>query len=141
MKKGLLIFLFTSFAFAQGASPDTLSAKLQQMERTWAAAVAQHDPLAIAPMLADAFVDTSEDGKVTDRPTYLDNLKKSQAKIDSLILDDMRVQQYGDAAVVTGRYTAKGPEHTRPSAGRFTDTFIRIGSEWKCVASQSTAVK
>ncbi len=143
----LLILLLVMAGSAQGqsAAEETgdVSAGLQQMERTWAAAEPKHDASAVAPILADTFVETDETGKVTDRKTYLENMRNSEVKLDSVDLDDMKVQRYGDAAVVTGRYTEKTTVNGGPATmtGRFTDTFAKIHGKWKCVASQSTTIR
>ncbi len=144
MTLGLLLVLLTDAAFAQRqTAADDIAARLKQMEQTWAAAEVKHDASAVEPILADTFVDTDETGKVTDRETYLENMRKSTVKLNSVDLDDMNVQPYGDAAVVTGRYTEKATVNGAPATmvGRFTDTFAKIQGQWKCVASQSTTIR
>ena len=55
----------------------------------------------------------------------------------------LKVSVYGDAAVATGIWRAKGTEQDKPfdEVERFTDTYVKTGGEWKCVASHSSPMK
>jgi len=50
---------------------------------------------------------------------------------------------YGDAAVAIGRWEGKGVEKGKPfnDVERFTDTWVKQGGQWRCVASQGSLVK
>jgi ketosteroid isomerase-like protein len=52
------------------------------------------------------------------------------------------VRVYGDAAVATGIYreTGKNKGKTYTIHSRYTDTWIKRGGVWLCVASQSTLI-
>ena len=70
-------------------------------------------------------------------------LRAGTVKYSAVKADDMRVFLYGNAAVVIGRWTAKGVEEGKPLdvVERFTDTFIRQNGQWRAVATQATAIK
>lgn len=82
--------------------------------------------------------------------THLINKEQWVAGVDypgirttSAIVDDLRIRVYGDAAVVTGRAVYRG--RSKKSGEfvhrfRFTDTFIRRDSAWKCVASHASGL-
>jgi len=56
--------------------------------------------------------------------------------------DDLKVRVYGDAAVVTGRFTTKETLKGRDISGqyRFTDTWIKKAGRWLCVAGQGSKI-
>jgi len=47
---------------------------------------------------------------------------------------EMQARVYGNTGVVMGIWT-QGSRHLR-----FTDTYIRDGSKWRCVAAQTTPI-
>jgi len=55
----------------------------------------------------------------------------------------MKVHVYGSTGIVSGIYRETGKEKGKPYTRRvrFTDTWIKQSSQWKCVASQSTLVQ
>jgi ketosteroid isomerase-like protein len=56
--------------------------------------------------------------------------------------DDVRIRVYGDVAVVTGRVniTGKRDGASIRDQFRYTDVFVRRGSNWRLVADQMTKV-
>jgi ketosteroid isomerase-like protein len=64
-------------------------------------------------------------------------------KYESAVEEDLKVSVYGDAAVATGIWRAKGTEKGKPfeEVERFTDTYVKTGGQWKCVASHSSTMK
>ena len=73
----------------------------------------------------------------------LAQMKSGEIKYQKSKVDDMKVAVYGDAAVVTGRWTGRFVEKgkTVDSTERFTDTFVRQNGEWRCVASHGSTIK
>jgi ketosteroid isomerase-like protein len=112
------------------------------IERSWVKAVMSHDAAPLEGWLADDFVQTSETGEVRTRAETIAHVRDSPAVFTSGGLDDIRVRLYGDAAVVTGRFVAEGHSGGDPFSVRvrWTDTFVRRGGRWLCVASQSTTI-
>lgn len=118
----------------------TVGAQLEQIEHKWAEAEVKRDPAMIAPYLDDNFVQTNPDNSVSSRKEVLDGIGKGDPSLTAVDLADMKTQGYGDAAVITGTYTEKresGNKH-RMTAGRFTDTYVKRGGKWKCVASHDS---
>jgi ketosteroid isomerase-like protein len=113
------------------------------MEQKWLQSQQTNNPDLVAPLLADKFVNTGSDGKVTNKAESLANAKAT--KYDSVAYDDLKVTAFGDVAIATGGFTAKG---TDPSGKpldvheRFTDTWVKMpNGQWQCVASQGSPVK
>ena len=113
------------------------------MEQKWLQSQQKNNPDLVAPLLADKFVNTGSDGKVTNKAESLANAKST--KYDSVAYDDLKATAFGDVAIATGGFTAKG---TDPSGKpldvheRFTDTWVKMpNGQWQCVASQGSPVK
>ena len=69
-------------------------------------------------------------------------MKSGEDVVTSAAADDMKVRVYGNAAVVTGRYTVKEQFKGTDLSGpyRFTDTFIKRAGRWQCVATHSSKI-
>ena len=138
----MAILLLTGLAAAQPKEAD-VAATLKGLEEKWSQAELKSDVAALNAILADTWISTSEEGLVRTKPELLRRLKAGEVKVQSSVVDDMRVFVYGEAAVVVGRWRGKGSENGKPfdQVLRWTDTFVRQNGQWRCVASQSTAIK
>jgi ketosteroid isomerase-like protein len=93
------------------------------LEQQWLQSQKANNPDLVAPLLADTFVNTSSDGKVGNKAKSLADAKAT--KYDSVDYDDVKVSAFGNTAIATGDFKAKG---TDPSGKpldvheRFTDT-------------------
>jgi len=122
----------------------SVGTQLEQIEHKWAESEVKADPAMIAPYLDDTMVQTNPDGSVSTRKEVLDGIGKGDPTLKAVDLAEMKTQSYGDAAVIMGRYTEKREVKGKyvMTAGRFTDTYVKRGGKWKCVASHdSVAVK
>ena len=97
----------------------------------------------LAPLLAEKFVNTGQDGKVTNRAQALADAKATHWI--SVEYENVEVVAYGDAAVATGLFRGKGTDSKgKPldELERFTDTWVKMpGGKWQCVASHGSTVK
>ena len=61
----------------------------------------------------------------------------------SFAIQDLKVNLYHNAGVVTGVYHTKGSYNGKPydHLGRFTDTWIFNDGKWECVASHTSLLK
>jgi hypothetical protein len=87
-------------------------------------------------------VDT--DGSTQTKSEFLDGIKNRPEQIDLIGIEPgtVKVYLYENSAIANGIYREKGSLHGKPYSrrGRFTDTWIKQGSAWVCVASQSTLI-
>jgi len=94
-------------------------------------------------MLADKFRMTSSEGKVSDEGEYLKDAKAT--KFDSVDYDDVKVAVFGNTAIATGGFKAKGTDRSGKPLDvheRWTDTWVKMpDGKWQCVASASAPVK
>jgi hypothetical protein len=119
---------------AKGA---TVEQELMKLEEGWAVALVKPDLPFLERILADGYVATDSEGTVWNKAQSLALLKSGEDKFASCVTDNMRVRVYGNAAVVTGHNTAKETLKGRDISGQthWTDTWVRQGGLWKCVAS------
>jgi len=140
---GILLWMMCLACAAQnrGAAGDE-SARILSLESMWNQAEAKRDARAMSTLLADSFKYTDEDGSFMDKAQWLAHVKDGVDQYEQLSNSGMRVDLYGDAAVVTGEYRERVKEKGKMVAhsGRFTDTWVQQNSQWKCAASQSTLI-
>jgi ketosteroid isomerase-like protein len=94
--------------------------------------------------LAETYVFTDVDGTVMDKSRSVGDIKSGALKAPSVKLEDIRVQIYGDAAVVTLRSIEKGTSYKGKDLSgqyRWTDVFVRRNGNWQMVASQATPIR
>jgi ketosteroid isomerase-like protein len=110
---------------------------LINLENKWVGALVKSDTATLDSIFADTYVDTDEHSHRSDKQGVLSVLKSGGLKIESIKLSDMKVFDYGDAAVVTGSASQAGnfKGESLTAAIIFTDTFVRENGKWKAVAS------
>jgi len=121
----------------------TTTQTLLKLEHKWVDALAMADTITLDSIFADTYVDTDEASHRSDKQGVLAVLKSGQLKIESITLSNMKVYDYGDAAVVTGSSAQKGSFEGQSLAASviFTDTFIRQNGKWKAVASHRSSAE
>jgi len=113
------------------------------MEHLWNEAQLNHDSRALDGLIGANFINTEYDGEVSDKAKFLADIKDPQFKPTNLTIQDLKVNMYGDSAVVAGIYHTKGTYQGKPYEhfGRFTDTWVFTEGRWQCVASHTSLLK
>jgi hypothetical protein len=140
----LLLAVFSiGQATAQKSRDDSQETKLLVMEHLWNEAQVNRDSRALDGMIGANFINTEYDGEVSDKTKFLADIKDPQFKPTNLAIQDVKVNMYGDSAVVAGIYHTKGTFQGRPYEhfGRFTDTWVFTEGRWQCVASHTSLLK
>jgi ketosteroid isomerase-like protein len=140
-------FLFVAFftepvPTAQAGENDDVKALLD-LESKMARAWVQRDAQTLEQILADDYTLAGTGDALIGKGQYLAGIANPQFHTTSAIVNDLRIRVYGDAAVVTGRATYQGWSKKRGRFNRrfrFTDTLIRSGSTWKCVATHASGI-
>jgi ketosteroid isomerase-like protein len=127
----LLFFLLCRSAVADDKS------RIIALENSWNQAELHNDAHAVDLLLADDFVMTVAEGYTMDKAAMLASVRDTSYKPDVLQSENMQVHMYGNTAIVTGSYLEKGKDKGKPfeRRGRFTDTWVNLSGEWRCVAS------
>jgi len=137
------LVLLVSVAWSQTGKSGGTEQAVAALEQKWLQSQKTNNPDLVAPLLADKFVMTNSDGKVSDKA---ESLKMAKAtKYTSVDYPDVKVTVFGNTAIATGGFKAKG---TDPSGKpldaneRWTDTWVKMpDGKWQCVASASSPVK
>ncbi len=112
------------------------TSEILQIERDIMAAIKGKDTAALEPMLADEFVYRTHFGVEADKAAFLESIKSFPVEIISLRGEELKVNVYGETAVLTGVQVAEArpPEgEAEESAVAFTDVFVRRDGRWLMV--------
>jgi uncharacterized protein (TIGR02246 family) len=113
------------------------------LENQWLQSQKANNPDLVAPLLADKFVNTGSDGKVTSKAQFLANMNAT--KFANVVYENEQVTVTGDTAIATGEFKGKGTDPSgKPFEGpeRYTDTWVKMpDGKWQCIASHSSPVK
>ena len=125
---------------AKAADDET---QLIQLERSWNQAEMGRDAGAISSLFDETLVYVDYDGSLRNRSEYLRSVASPSSTPDHMYDEGMKVHVYNNAGVVSGVYRETGVAKGKPYArrARFTDTWIKLNGQWKCVASQSTLIQ
>lgn len=120
----LLLALSSMTAAAQKADPR--ESKLLILERLWNEAQVNRDSSALDQLVSSRFVNTEWDGEISDKQRFLADIKDPLFKPTLANIQDVKMNFFGDTAVVTGIYHTQGTYHGKPydHMGRFTDTWV-----------------
>lgn len=137
----LLLTLSSIGLAAQQADPR--EGKLLVLERMWNEAQVNRDAAALDALVSSRFVNTEWDGEVSDKQKFLADIRDPRFKPSLANIQDVRMNFFGDTAVITGMYRTQGTYQGKPydHIGRFTDTWILDLGKWQCVASHTSLLK
>ena len=99
-------------------------------------AIKGKDTAALEPMLADECVYRTHFGVEADKGAFLESITSFPVEIISLRGEELKVNVYGETAVLTGVQVAEArpPEgEAEESAVAFTDVFVRRDGRWLIV--------
>jgi ketosteroid isomerase-like protein len=138
----IFLIALSSVALAAQQS-DPRETKLLILERMWNEAQVNRDSAALDQLVSSRFVNTEWDGSVSDKQRFLSDIKDPLFKPSLATIQDVKMNFFGDTAVVTGTYHTQGTYQGRPydHLGRFTDTWIMDGDRWQCVSSHTSLIK
>jgi len=135
------LLVLSSVAIAQQADPR--ESKLLVLERMWNEAQVNRDSSALDALVSSRFVNTEWDGEISDKQKFLADIKDPLFKPSVANIQNVRMNFFGDTAVVTGIYHTQGTYQGKPydHMGRFTDTWVLDMGKWQCVASHTSLLK
>ena len=118
---------------AEQSQPGRTAASILRLERETMDAIRAKDAKALEPILAADFVYRTP-GSELSRAEFLQNVAAFPGRILSVEGSELRVNVYGDVAILTGLQTSRarladGTEHTSKVA--FTDVFVKQRGRWR----------
>ena len=140
----ILLYCISSLPVASQSVPSTADeeARVLSLEAAWNHAEQQKDTQALNLLLADTLSYVDYDGTLMDKPQFLVSARDRLLHPVLITDESIRAHIYEQSAVVTGVYRETGTNKKKPyqRRGRFTDTWVKLGNTWQCVASQSTLI-
>lgn len=105
-------------------------------------AVGSNDIAALERIYSDDFVFTNDAGVFQTRAERFDSLKSAKLTYESVKLDDLKIQMFGNTAVATFQVTSKFKADGQSQTGtyRVTGTFVKNKGRWQEVAAQVTPI-
>ena len=133
------MMLFGSLAYGQKMTNERT---LMKMEQEMADAIVKGDTSVWDKYSADNSVFTDPGGMMMNKAQSMAMFKSGDLKLESIKMDNMKVQMFGNTAVVTYTSTDKGTWKGRDISGeyRWTDVFTKAGGKWKLIAGQGTPI-
>ena len=137
------VILLGSAAWSQTKQTGGTEKAIAALEQQWLQALKTNDRDLVARLLADKFVNTSSEGKVSGKAETLGTIES--IKWDSAEYSDVKVTVFGDTAIATGDFKGEGTD----ASGRFfndherwTDTWVKMpNGQWQCVGESWVASK
>jgi len=135
------VLVFGAGILAQTQS-ESVEQELIKLENGWNDAAVKHDWAFLDQFLADDYIGTDSDGTLYTKAQEIAGLKSGDSVVTSAVSDDFKVRVYGDAAVVTYRYTSKELAKGKDTSGqhRVTDTWVKLAGRWQCVAEHVSKI-
>jgi uncharacterized protein DUF4440 len=103
----LALVLLISAAWSQANKTTGADQAVAALEQRWLQSQQTNNPDLLTPLLAEKYVTTSSDGKVTGKAETLAVAKST--KWSSADYDDVKVTVFGNTAIATGGFKAKVP--------------------------------
>lgn len=103
-------------------------------------ALSRNDADAAARIYADDYQIVMQDGTTVTKAPRISAMKSGNIKYIGLVTDNLKIRQYGNAAVATYLVTGKSvtPNGEQNLDHQVTATLIKNGSQWQVVSSQLT---
>jgi len=146
LKPIVLYALLPGFAMAQVAAPANENKAVEEVRATLDQ-LAQNNlkggteaAMMVKILNADEFLRIPANGALFTRTDIIEGFKSGKIKVDELVLSDVKIQVFGDSALVTGVQTSKSALLGTNYEGkiRWARMFIKRDGRWQCVLFQST---
>ncbi len=120
----------------------TAEQEVVALVQEWMDAEVKADMAFLDRFIADDCVITDPAGIVWTKTQFLAGLKSGEGAVISSVLDNLKARVYGEAAVVTGRMTARQTFQGQDISGQYqcTDMLIKTAGRWQCVAIHLSSI-
>jgi ketosteroid isomerase-like protein len=137
-----LLCAMAVLASAQEDSTSSVQTKIVALEKAWNQAYKLGDTRALDKLLDDQIVLINDDGTIQTKADFLASVKPAKSQEQQVAPESMSVHVFGNTAIATGVFRAKGVEAGKPYTRRerFVDTWVYKDGNWVCVATDATPV-
>ena len=144
---GFLMVVICATALLVRAQDDSVPAvrsKIIALEKAWNQAYKAGDTRALNSILDDEIVLINDDGSVQTKAEFLASVKSTHnnSQEQQVSPESMSVHVFGNTAISTGVFRAKGVEGGKSYVRRerFVDTWLYKNGKWACVATNATPI-
>jgi hypothetical protein len=118
-----------------GNAPEETKKQILKIEEEHSKAVFDQDTATLQRLLADGWAYTNERREVLSKQQWIANIKSRKFGMDTIVHDQIRIDQFGDTVVVMGRSISTLHYQDKTSTGprRFELVFAKMGGQWKLV--------
>ena len=111
--------------------------------REWLLAHLNCDVAALGLLMADEYAQVTDEGKVVRKTEVIASFESSARHWDEAQSDELQVRVYGEAAVVVGRWQARGVNARQvfDYAARYVSVWVWRDDRWQMVSDQSTEIR
>ena len=138
----LVLLAVASVCLVTMAQTPDATKQMIALEKSLDNAFLHGDWKAIETLYADDMMFTNADGSITHKKDDVDSIKSGDLKFESLEMSDVRVQYFGNVAVITSQIVGKSHYKTTDLSGtyRLTDVWAKRNGKWQLVAGHETLV-
>lgn len=113
-----------------------------QAEQEWLQAHLNCDVPALDRLMADEYAQIGSTGRVVGKAEALASYESGLRHWDEARSDELQVQVYGEAAVVIGRWRARGVNTGQAFdyAARYISVWVWRDDRWQMATDQSTTI-
>ena len=129
----VLVLATSSIALGQ-YKKGSVEDQLIQIDKKWTFAELTGDKKAVADLIADDYVGTTQRGETENKTQYLASVAPNADMVKS---DDYKVTIYGKTAIMTHRGTVSG---VRNIQFRSTHVWMKRGGKWLIVAHHGSQI-
>ena len=124
----------------EGVAPTDVEAAITQLERDWVAAIVKRDTAALDRLLASDFSGTSPSAYTYTKTVAISEVADSKFVVESMDLDEVSVNVYGDAAVAFTSQQDRSRYDGKDTSGHYhyTNVWVNRDGRWQVVASHGT---
>jgi len=123
-------------------SKQQLIQDLLKTEQTWTQAFVEGDLETLERLMHPEYFQVQPNGSLLSKAAFLASFDSGERHWEFALSDEHKVQLFTDAAVLTGRWRAKGVNHGEAFdyAARFVSVYAYLKGTWLIVSDQSTDI-
>lgn len=139
----LLMLMLAVSPTATAQSAVEVEQAVMRLEQERVDAVIKGDLATLERIFADDLLYTHSNARVETKQQFLESVKSGNIKYEALKHSDLKVQLFGNTAVLRGKSDIKGVANGQPYALpiRFMAVYVKINGRWQMTTWQSTRVE
>lgn len=117
--------------------------ELLRLNNLYDSALVNNDTAVLKRLYADDFIYTNPEGRILTKEQQVNSIAVSEMNLEAGKSEDVKVKIFGNTAVMTGSFLAKGNYRGNPITinERYTTVWIKTDTSWQMVAEQGNIIK